>query len=111
MKDYFDISELAKRESFDKVELATAIARTFQRRNTPLPEELPLGLTKEFHQDPQKQIQWKAFLRKNKLDPDTRQLTAVVEIIAGFLGPLLFTIDGVDDDLLVWPPGGPWQEL
>ncbi len=109
MKDYFDISELAKRESFDREVLSTAIARTFQRRKTPLPKELPLGLTSEFHQDSEKQTQWQAFQRKNKLDPEKRQLPQVVEIIAGFLGPLLSSIDSVDDDLLVWPPGGPWQ--
>jgi len=44
-----------------------AIAATFARRGTPLPEELPVGLTGEFAQDAARRAQWQAFLGKNGL--------------------------------------------
>jgi hypothetical protein len=67
MKDYFDLLFLSKEESLDKDILARAIAATFKRRVTPLPEELPIGLTQEFADDSVKQRQWMAFAKKNAL--------------------------------------------
>jgi hypothetical protein len=56
-----------KTESFDATILQEAIAVTFERRQTPMPEHLPLGLTDAFTQDRTKHLQWNAFLGKNKL--------------------------------------------
>ena len=109
MKDYFDISELAKRESFRRDDLATALVRTFERRNTVLPEDLPMGLSKEFFEDPEKKIQWRAFLKKNKLDDERRTLTTAVKIVAELLGPLLRHGQDAEKEPYSWPPGGPWQ--
>lgn len=67
LKDYFDLWFLARHVSFDQAVLQEAIAATFCRRGTALPESLPLGLSDTFAQDPGKVQQWKAFLRKNKL--------------------------------------------
>lgn len=68
MKDYFDLRALAHEGALDVGQLAEAIAATFARRQTPLPEGLPLGLSDEFAQDAMKRTQWKAFLNKNRLD-------------------------------------------
>jgi hypothetical protein len=35
----------------------------------PLPSPVPVGFTDTFADDAAKQIQWKAFLKKNQLDP------------------------------------------
>lgn len=67
LKDYFDLWVLAKHITFDPDVLQQAIAATFARRGTPIPEELPLGLSDAFAQDSSKIQQWKAFLGKNKL--------------------------------------------
>jgi predicted nucleotidyltransferase component of viral defense system len=67
LKDYFDLWFLARHFSFDPALLQDAIAATFARRSTPLPQHLPLGLSDAFAQDATKVQQWKAFLRKNKL--------------------------------------------
>lgn len=67
LKDYFDLWVLAKHVSFDPNILQEAIAATFTRRGTPMPQELPLGLSGAFTQDSAKIQQWKAFLGKNKL--------------------------------------------
>ena len=87
MKDYFDLYALALEGSISEELLGEAIAATFKRRQTPLPEGLPLGLTVEFSNDADKQTQWRAFLGKNRLVGPT--LDEVVTGISSFVrGPL-----------------------
>ncbi|HEU4887133.1 MAG TPA: nucleotidyl transferase AbiEii/AbiGii toxin family protein [Thermoanaerobaculia bacterium] len=64
MKDFFDVYALASGLEFEEGLLATAIARTFERRKTAIPEE-PFALTPEFYSDRGKQTQWRAFLTKS----------------------------------------------
>jgi len=68
MKDYFDLHALLQERATDPLDLARAVSATFRRRRTPLPAELPVGLTREFATDSRKQAQWMAFLKKNRLD-------------------------------------------
>lgn len=68
MKDFFDLHVLIQDYHGDRMLAAEAIRRTFERRRTPVPDSLPIGLSDEFAQDRNKQIQWKAFLTKNKLE-------------------------------------------
>ncbi len=68
MKDFYDIWFLSKNIELDKITLAEAIKETFKRRETALPSITPIALTEAFSQDATKQMQWKAFLRKNRLD-------------------------------------------
>lgn len=86
MKDFFDLSVIARRSELDGATLATAIAATFSRRQTTLPIERPLALTREFSEDVAKLRQWQAFLSKNR-------------IAAVGLGD---TVSLLDD--LLWPP-------
>ena len=67
MKDYFDVYALLREDKMDATELAHAIAATFERRRTPLPDGVPAGLGKSFVGDATKQAQWRAFLSKNRL--------------------------------------------
>lgn len=86
MKDYFDLLALAREGAMDRPVLAAAISATFARRGTELRDEIPFGLTKEFSADAQKQAQWNAFLRRNRLSaPD---LHAVVDEIRAFVRAL-----------------------
>jgi hypothetical protein len=68
MKDFFDLWVLLHDTTLDDVELQSAIEATFARRQTTIPHALPIGLSDAFAADATKQVQWKAFLRKNKLD-------------------------------------------
>lgn len=104
MKDYFDLHYLLRRFEFDRRELAEAIRLTFQRRRTVIPSDLPVGLSEDFYSNEQKQIQWRAFLRKNSL-PASMQLKMVCEEIANFLIPVLK--DRETDDTC-WKPGKGW---
>ena len=67
MKDYFDIRALAQEGKLDLDRLAEAIAATFERRQTGLPADLPVGLSVEFAEDAIKRTQWLAFLSRNRL--------------------------------------------
>ncbi len=67
MKDYFDLWVLLRDDTLDAGELNRAITATFSRRNMSLPTFLPVGLSDAFVTDVTKQIQWKAFLKKNQL--------------------------------------------
>ncbi len=67
MKDYFDLLALARENAMDPRDLARAIGATFARRQTALPDDLPVGLTERFAADADKQHQWQAFLNRNRL--------------------------------------------
>ena len=83
MKDYFDLRALAHEGVLDTRQLGDAIAATFQRRQTLVPENIPLGLSDEFAHNTMKQTQWKAFLGKNRLDAPT--LNEVIKEVRGFV--------------------------
>lgn len=67
MKDYFDIRALLREGQLDERLLGRAIAATFERRRTAVPDGVPAGLTAAFSDDTQHQARWKAFLDKNRL--------------------------------------------
>lgn len=48
IKDFFDLHYLATRFEFDRATVAEAIRRTFARRGTPILEEPPIALTREY---------------------------------------------------------------
>ena len=68
MKDYFDLWVLMTEGTQDLVELRRAIAATFERRKLAMPTGVPSGLSDGFSDDATKQAQWRAFLKKNRLD-------------------------------------------
>jgi Nucleotidyl transferase AbiEii toxin, Type IV TA system len=79
MKDFFDLWVLLHDETLDRSELRRAIAATFARRQTTLPEAMPMGLSNAFANDATKQLQWRAFLERNRLD--ALALSVVLEYI------------------------------
>jgi hypothetical protein len=68
LKDYFDLWVLLQHGNLEPVLLARALVATCNRRGTTLPVDWPAGLTDRFAADPDKQTQWRAFLRRNLLD-------------------------------------------
>ncbi len=76
MKDYFDLWVLLNDTTIDRLDVRRAIQATLERRKLIQPHRLPIGLTDTFSEDAIKQTQWKAFLKKNRLDHI--ELTAVV---------------------------------
>ena len=108
MKDFYDVHVLASSFHFGGPMLARAIRATFERRGTPLPNARPLVLTREFLAAPERQTQWRAFLRRGRLDaaPDAGELA---DFLAGFLSPVLRASAHGEAFTAHWPAGGPWR--
>jgi Nucleotidyl transferase AbiEii toxin, Type IV TA system len=106
MKDFYDLDWLACHKSFDMATLRGAIERTFERRQTDLPTELPFALTAAFGDDTVKQTQWNAFIRKGKLDEVS--LPAVIARIRNFLAPVI--LDRQVSTPKTWHPETGWTE-
>lgn len=87
MKDYFDLFSLVREGQLDPTLLRDAVSATFARRNTPMPDSLPVGLTQVFASDNTKQKQWRAFLERARLKAPG--LEEVVAELADVVAPLL----------------------
>jgi hypothetical protein len=109
MKDFYDVWMLARLFEFDGATLVRAVERTFERRRTAVPVELPLALTAEFYADPGKAAQWQAFLRRNGLAGEGTSFATVAAAIEGFLMPLCLAIRAGRRRTTTWPMGGPWR--
>ena len=85
LKDYLDLVVMMEREALDEPTLSLAIATTFQRRDTALPNALPVGLSDEFALDPTRIALWQSLLKKN--DIVDRPLMDVVTVLRVALWP------------------------
>jgi hypothetical protein len=88
MKDYFDLWLLSQQPELNRETLATAIERTFSNRKMEI-DKTPIGLSPEFGNDPTKQVQWRAFLKRSALTEVPDSLNEVVAELWAFFGPLL----------------------
>ncbi len=93
MKDFYDIWILSKSSPFEDDRMARAIAATFARRKTELPEGLPRALTAEFASEPAKRAQWTAFAADVMGTPPS--LEEVCRDLAAFLAPHIGRARGV----------------
>lgn len=107
MKDFYDVALLAAEFAFDGPTLVRAVRATFERRETPLPQDLPFALTAAFLEDPAKRAQWAAFMRKGRPLRDLGDLAVVGERLRGFLEAPLGAARGEPFEM-TWPAGGPW---
>jgi len=108
MKDFYDIHILATSFNFGGETLAEAVRSTFERRLTPIPDTEPVSLTREFLTAPERDIQWRAFLRRSRL---AGPLNAgdLVDGLRAFLVPVLWAASHGEPFGMVWCAGGPWQ--
>jgi len=109
MKDFFDIYGLAETRTFDGDTMRAALAATFARRGTAIPAERPLALTGEFGDDPQKRVQWTAFVRRTRR-PELNDLSAVVGTLERFLWPPLQAARRDELWQRTWTSGRGWSE-
>lgn len=90
MKDFYDVWFILTRHRPKAPKLRAAIRATFARRETVVPAELPVALSPEFAEDPSKQAQWGAFLRRMGMAKDEAPtLAEVVEVVRKGLMPLV----------------------
>jgi len=108
MKDFYDLRVMARELSFHGSTLVRAIRATFERRRTLVPDGVPIALTEEFAASPIKTTQWRAFLRRSRLEAET-ELPAVVADLREFLIPPATAAAAAQSFALSWTDGGPWD--
>ena len=88
MKDFHDVWFLTRRFKLEAPTLRQAIEATFARRQTALPA-WPDALSDALANDPTKQTQWAAFIRRNGLTGLPAKFSEAVVSIREYLGPVL----------------------
>lgn len=71
MKDFYDMWVLSRGRDLAPGRLARAVAATFERRRTPIPVDVPDGLSPAFARDEAKRRQWAAFVEGLAVEPGT----------------------------------------
>lgn len=85
MKDFYDLWAIPKSMPVDEQALDTAIAATFERRATPIPNERPSGLSAAMAEDATAQQRWRAYMESLELPvPDFAE---VLDDIWALLAP------------------------
>jgi len=112
IKDFFDLHHLASHFDFDRVTLAEAIRRTFEKRRTPIPKEAPIGLTLAYWENPSRPAQVQAFIRRAGLTAAI-ELGAdeIVLLLGAFLLPVLDDLRRGARSEGNWVAGGQWRTL
>lgn len=107
MKDFYDLVILSRLFEFDGDLLVRAIRATFERRGTPLPVGLPVALTAAFGDDPAKQTQWRAFMRKADAH-EVESLVAAIAATTAFVREPVAAAATSAGFRSRWVPRGPW---
>lgn len=109
MKDFYDLWMMSRHFSFEAALLAKAVAATFERRRTPLPAGIPVGLSDAFATNADAVRRWEFFTSRNVLSEQPGSFAEVVATLRGFLMPAIQLAGGSNTDAILWPPGGPWS--
>ncbi len=110
IKDFFDIHYLATHFPFEGAELAETIRRTFGRRKTPLPEEVPVGLTEEYWKQAGRDAQLRAFVRRARMDAASQKVSGIAPMLRKFLLPPWEALRNNESFARHWLAGGPWRK-
>lgn len=109
MKDFYDIWLLSRQFGFDGESLASAIRKTFERRQTELSQAPVVGLSEKFYRDPAKATLWKTFIRKSRLSHAPQSMEAVALHVSKFILPVYEALARHREWSGQWKPGGPWE--
>lgn len=107
MKDFYDLHRLADTLDFDGSMLARAIRATFDRRGTPIPDDEPVVFSASFLAAPERQTQWRAFLRRGRLSAPPDAIRVATQL-SEFLVPVLVAAASGEAFERRWAAGGPW---
>lgn len=110
MKDFYDLVVLADEFEYDGPLLSRAIRATFDRRNTPIPVQVPDCLLPPFARDGERQGLWQSFLKRSGLQSTEslsfqRTLSRVREFLEA---PLLAAGDLDNAFSMVWNSDNGW---
>ena len=107
LKDFYDLWTLSQSFDFDGPTLSEAVRRTFGRRQTAVPNAVPIALTEPFSRDSAKTNQWKNFSKRIRAR-DLPLLNEVTEQLQHFLLPVAAGVrQGAFEEQ--WTPQKGWQ--
>ena len=109
MKDFYDVWFLSRQFDFEGARLAGAITQTFAARGTAL-QARPDALTSAFAADESKVAQWRAFVRKGRIEGVPTAFGEVVAAVAAFLGPVATALAAGRPFGSRWTPPGGWRD-
>jgi hypothetical protein len=109
VKDFYDIWFLSNHFEFQGNLLSQALKATFERRQTALPTAIPLALSEEFADTPDKQNQWKSFIRRSNLKLEPQTLLEIVIRLRSFLMPPCLAAANSQAFNQRWLLSGSWQ--
>lgn len=104
LKDFYDLWLISSTFELDGAELSAAVQRTFERRETPMPADVPIGLTRFYAEE--WDVRWKAFLKREHMNAAPGDLNQVLEDLRRFLVPLKTPLSTNS----YWPVGLPWSD-
>lgn len=103
LKDFYDLWVISRTFELHQAALVEAVQRTFERRGTVLPSDIPVGLTDEFAAT--WAVQWRAFLGRDRMAAAPDAFATTIADLRVFLMPL---VGGLNEER-IWPPSGPWS--
>lgn len=103
LKDFYDLWLISRTFELDCATLFAAVQRTFEHRKTPMPTDVPTGLTQQYAE--QWEVRWKAFLNREHMNAAPDNLSLLIEDLREFLLPLTTPFSRA----FYWPSGGPWS--
>jgi predicted nucleotidyltransferase component of viral defense system len=103
LKDFYDLWLISRTFEFDRAALSTAVQRTFERRETPMPTDVPTGLTDQYAE--QWDARWKAYIKRERMSAAPDNLSSLIADLREFLRPLTLPFRTASH----WSPGGPWS--
>ena len=110
MKDFFDLWFLSQQFTFSGTALAEAISRTFARRKTALPQDVPVALSSEFAERVKGIRLWETFLGRSGFEVGSYEFSIILGGLNGFVMPIIRAVSRAKPFDFVWPPGGPWAQ-
>lgn len=109
MKDFYDLWMMSRHFTFEGAVLAKATMATFTRRNTTLPDDIPVGLSDGFATDTDAVRRWNLFITRNVLSQHPGAFSDVIVMLRDFLMPVIHLAKSSAADRLMWTPSGPWS--
>ena len=110
MKDFYDVWFMASTWTFEMASLRSAILVSFERRGSPIPETVPFALTEEFLNDPQKNLQWSAFVTRLNPGDKAPSLEEVGAVLRAFLLPCVSGKPPTQAKARLWAPTLNWSK-
>lgn len=110
MKDFYDIWLIMRRFDFNGVKLTKALIKTFEHRKTFFPSDKQLFAEEIYDEKSDRQMLWKAFLKRGDIKHTPEKLSTMAKEIEKFLMKPIEAIKKKQEFNMEWKAPGSWKE-